>query len=113
MRMTVPVISALVLAFIAVFICADLSDADPVYSYSDGKLTVTEDVPDYADSSETPWALYLGDITRLVVSDGVRSIGSKAFSGCPNLTTVTIESSLTSVATGHSTIPVLPWRGSI
>ena len=100
MRMTVPVISAMVLVFIAILICADPSYADPAYIYSGGTLTVTEDVPDYADSSETPWASHLGDITKVEVSDGVRSIGSKAFSGCPKLATVEIRSSLTSVGSG-------------
>ena len=102
MRMTVPVISALVLVFIAIFICTDLSDADPDFSYDsfEHKLTVKENVPDYADSSETPWSEYRDTVAKLVISEGVKSIGSNAFSGCPNLTTVTIESSLTSVGTG-------------
>ena len=102
MRMTVPVISALVLVFIVILICAEPSDADPAFDYNTGTntLTIKEDVPDFADSSETPWSEYRDTMANLVVSGSVKMIGSNAFSGCPNLATVRIESSLESVGSG-------------
>jgi len=44
-----------------------------------------------------PWSQYLDDITTVVISDGVTSIGSMAFEGCTHLTSVVIPNSVTAI----------------
>ena len=45
----------------------------------------------------SPWSGYNNDITSVVISEGVTSIGQEAFAGCSGLTSVTIPSSLANV----------------
>jgi len=48
-----------------------------------------------ADGNAMPWKA--GEITRVVISDGVPSIGMWAFTGCTNLTDATIPDSVTDI----------------
>ena len=66
------------------------------WSYDNGNITVSGEgeMDDYADISETPWADLSMHITGVTVSDGVRSIGSCAFSDLYNLTRVSLGSGL-------------------
>ena len=54
----------------------------------DGVLTIsgTGDMPDYDNSMDVPWYPYRSRIRKVVVCDGVTSIGSFAFYCCENLT---------------------------
>ena len=70
---------------------------------SDGLLTISgkgemENYNQYGNS--TPWDDYRSKITKVVISDGVTSIGDDAFRGCSRLTSVTIPDSVTRI--GHS-----------
>jgi hypothetical protein len=63
----------------------------------DGTLTIsgTGAMPDYRyssdiDVSSAPWFSYRDDILRVVVEDGITSIGSSAFNNCTALTAATI-----------------------
>ena len=44
-----------------------------------------------------PWKDYRTSIKSVIISDGVTTIGSSAFNGCSNLTSLTVPPSLTSV----------------
>ena len=74
------------------------------YSFvsSTGTLTIsgTGDMYSYSDESDRPWHNYRSSIKKVVINNGVTSIGSGAFSYCSGLTSVTIPNSVTSIGSG-------------
>ncbi len=71
------------------------------YSFveSTGTLTIsgTGDMYDYSVSSNMPWHNYHSSIKKVVINNGVTSIGDGAFQGCTELTSVTIGNGVTSI----------------
>ncbi len=67
--------------------------------YNDGTLVIsgTGAMADYNSSSNVPWYSKKDDITTVVISDGVTSIGNRAFYNCDKLTSITIPSGVTSI----------------
>ena len=63
----------------------------------DSVLTIsgTGAMADYAYASKTPW--YGHSIQSVIITDGVTSIGEKAFAYCSYLTSITIPNSVTSI----------------
>ncbi|MBO5369775.1 MAG: leucine-rich repeat domain-containing protein, partial [Clostridia bacterium] len=61
-----------------------------------GELTIsgTGDMTQWAHESERPWHEYSEEITKVVVSDGVTSVGSFAFKALANVTNVEIASTV-------------------
>ncbi len=53
-------------------------------------------IPDFAAAGSAPWAG--SDVRHVSLSNGVTAIGSNAFTGCPNLTQVTIPTGVSSIA---------------
>ena len=67
----------------------------------EGTLTITGtgDMPGWTDNTvdQRPWHSSLGSITKVVISDGVTSVGDFAFRKCSNLTSVNLPNNLTSI----------------
>ena len=73
---------------------------DGVYwRFEDGTLTISGNgvMYNYAYSNPVPWESLRGDITDIVVKEGVTSIGDSAFAYCRSLTSVTIPEGVTSI----------------
>lgn len=66
------------------------------WSFSAGTLTISGkgDMDDYNDADLPPWDGLKGQIRRLILPDGLASIGNCAFYECKNLTTVQIPDSV-------------------
>lgn len=66
-----------------------------------GILTIsgTGPIPDYINNG-APWAMIKGQVTGLVLEEGVTAIGAYAFAGCAALRYVVAPVSLTDVAEG-------------
>ena len=69
------------------------------YVESTGTLTISGKryMKDYASSSDTPWYAYSSSIKKVVINNGVTSVGWHAFEDCTGLTSVTIPNSVTEI----------------
>lgn len=63
----------------------------------DGVLSISGDgkMDDYETTADVPWYSERLNINKIVISDGITSIGSKAFYGCINATIAKIPESVT------------------
>lgn len=75
------------------------SDAEQGWSLQDGTLIITSQgaMQDYTSARETPWFSDRADIRKIVVQNGVTSIGNYAFYGCENVTSVTLPATVTQI----------------
>ena len=69
------------------------------WDLSGGTLTISGkgEMVDYTDAHMAPWYDTADAINRIVVKDGVTSIGDLAFYGCSKVASVTLPSSVTSI----------------
>ena len=70
------------------------------YLTNDGVLTISGkgEMYDYSDDNRELWDEYdKYDIERIIIGDGVTTIGVNAFSDCDNLASVTIPNSVTKI----------------
>ena len=71
--------------------------ADVYYSYDSSTKTLRIFGTGAMEDHNIPWDNYRADITKVVISDGVTSIGEQAFFGCSSLTSVNIPASVTTI----------------
>lgn len=76
--------------------------ADPVtWAYNDNTKTLvisgSGDMENYADGYSAPWHKYINSIKKVVIEEGITSIGAYSLAGAQNLTDVDIADSVTSV----------------
>ncbi|MBQ5670999.1 MAG: leucine-rich repeat protein, partial [Oscillospiraceae bacterium] len=63
-------------------------NSNMIVSYNELTIRGQGEMPDFTDPSETPWSMFTTDIERVVLTDGVDSVGNRAFEGCANLKNV-------------------------
>ena len=69
------------------------------WKVENGTLTISGSgaIDNYDSAAECPWADQRADITKIVVEDGITSIGNFAFYGMTNLTETSLADSITSI----------------
>lgn len=80
-------------------LAAEGSTGDLQWQLSAGTLTISGSgpMPDYTDANMPPWYDSAEAITRIVVREGVTSVGDLAFYGCSNATGVLLPTTVTSI----------------
>ncbi len=59
--------------------------ADGVWNYENGVLTIMSNTQDFEKSSQRPWDKYKNDVSKIVIKDGVTSIGDWSFANFSKL----------------------------
>ena len=75
------------------------SDIDFRMNMETGVLTIsgTGDMPEFSGTDAIPWQLYAAHITKVVINEGVTSVGAYSFSGMLKLTEVSLPKGITSI----------------
>ena len=75
------------------------ADAEQGWSLQDGTLVITVQgaMQDYDSAAQTPWFKDRAEIRKIVVQNGVTTIGDYAFYGCENVTSVTLPDTVTQI----------------
>ncbi len=76
-----------------------LADNEVNWSYDSGVLTVwgNADMTDYLNNSQRPWEKHLKDVKKLVIKEGITSVGDWSFAKFEALEELELPSSLVSI----------------
>lgn len=87
----------LALAFLPVTASADALGQNLSWSLDNGVLTLTGagDMPDFSDGHFAPWYEMREQIVKVVLPQGLTTVGDFAFYGCGNLTSAAIPGTVT------------------
>ncbi len=87
----------LILIFLYSF-CLNAINAEVTWNLSqDGTLTISGTGDMYSFEKPVPWGAKRLEIKKVIIEDGVQSIGPGAFNGCSFLTSVIIPNSVTTI----------------
>ena len=89
----------MIMSAFAVFAISASADDAWDWNLKDGVLTITGTgaTDDYRDKeSERPWADKLGEITKVVVEDGITYVGSSSFTHCEAMTEISFGKNVSS-----------------
>ncbi len=87
MKRFLSIVLAAMMVFSALTVFTVTASADDGWTLSDdGVLTLTQDI--VKEQTEYPWDARRGEITKVVVADGVTVVGHHSFTRCPNLVEV-------------------------
>ncbi len=72
---------------------------DVIWRLFDGVLTISGsgEMQNYSKSGNVPWNAYLSAIESVVISEGVKSIGTYAFYKCENMTSIMIPETVQTI----------------
>ena len=73
-----------------------------MYSYDETEsiLTINENVGecyDQKDKCSYPWDEYKGKVKKIIINENITQIHKRAFTNCPNLTTVELPETIASI----------------
>ncbi|MBR6376562.1 MAG: leucine-rich repeat domain-containing protein [Oscillospiraceae bacterium] len=95
-----------------------LGNCSWVYNPISRQLTVSGSgsMTNWSDSNGVPWKHWVPEIQKVVINNGVTSIGSNAFNGCGALTSLSLPASLTAAGnnafTGCDALSTVIYGGS-
>lgn len=98
----ISVIVALILAVANIsYVAADNSKCgkNVTYNYSDGvlKLSGSGEMYDYEKGTSRPWDKYRNNIKKIIIGDGITTVGDWAFYECENLSQISFSNTLSQI----------------
>lgn len=81
------------------FYISVFADQDIKWELNDGVLIVSGngEMPNYSPSNRAPWYSKRDEINRVIINDGITTIGSSSFVDCKNLLTVDLCEGITQI----------------
>ncbi|MCR5208014.1 MAG: leucine-rich repeat domain-containing protein [Eubacterium sp.] len=96
--------TALIILAVSVFVCFHAFADDITWSFDAATSTLyingSGDMNNYEGAYTTPWKDCITSVEKIVIADGVTSLGNNAFSGASSLYSVDIPDTVTKIGVG-------------